>query len=372
MFKRILTATFLLVFLTVSSYAMSDLALMRQKEKLLIDGRPQNKITAQVRGIYITGNTAHWKPRFEELFNFVMKSDINSLVIDFKDDSGIISMVTDNEMILEIDPRYQKGTDFKALIKRLNDNDIYTIARIVVFKDPVLSKKKPEWSIRNHDGSLWRDRTGITWVDPHNINVWNYAIEVSKEAAKAGFREIQFDYVRFPTDGNLKTIKYTDEGGSTKKEVIYNFLKYANEELKEYNVFLSADVFGLTTTTLDDMGMGQQYELIAQEVDYISPMVYPSHYGPYNYGFANPNAHPYGVVNQAMIDGIKKGQDMRAYLRPWLQDFSLGQPKYGVHEVREQIKAVYDNGHDEWIMWNAGNRYNESAYYNIEALKPAQ
>lgn len=369
MIKKILTLILITVCFSISSYSLSDLSIMRHNEKITEDNRPQSKIAEEVRGIYITGNTVHWKPRFEELLQFVKDSDINSMVIDFKDDSGVISMKTDNEYILEVDPRYHRGSDYAGIIKMLNDNNIYTIARIVVFKDPHLSQKRPEWSIKTADGSLWRDRKGITWVDPHNPHVWEYSIEASKEAAKLGFREIQFDYVRFPTDGNVKAIKYSNENGEEMKDVIHNFLKYANEELAEYNVFLAADVFGLTTTTLDDMGMGQQYELIAEEVDYICPMVYPSHYGPYNYGFANPNAHPYGVVRQAMIDGMKKGDGKRAYIRPWLQDFNMGTPRYGDHEVREQIRAVYESDHSEWIMWNAANRYNESAYYNIDALK---
>lgn len=369
MIKKIFVILSIALFISFNAFSLSDVSIMRHNEKLTLDNRPQNKITAEVKGIYLTGNTAHWKPRFEELFQFVLDSDINSMVIDFKDDSGVISLKTDNEYILDVDPRYHRGSDYAELIKRLNDNNIYTIARIVVFKDPHLSKKKPEWSIKNYDGSLWKDRRGTTWVDPNNRNVWEYSIEASKEAAKLGFREIQFDYVRFPTDGNLKTIKYTEGNDEKMKDVIHNFLKYANEELKDYNVFLSADVFGLTTTTLDDMGMGQQYELIAEEVDYISPMVYPSHYGPYVYGFANPNANPYGVVRQAMIDGIKKGEGKKAYIRPWLQDFSMGSPKYGVNEVREQIKAVYDSDHNEWIMWNAGNKYKQEAYYNTEALR---
>lgn len=369
MTKKTSIFIFLICFISINAFSLSDLSIMRQDEKITLDSRPQNKIARDVRGIYLTGNTVHWTPRFEELYQFVLDSDLNSMVIDFKDDSGAISLKTDNAYILDVNPRYHRGADYEGIIKRLNDNNIYTIARIVVFKDPHLSKKKPEWSIKNHDGSLWKDRRGTTWVDPNNRHVWEYSIEASKEAAKLGFQEIQFDYVRFPTDGNLQTIKYSDDSDEEMKDVIHNFLKYANEELKDYNVFLSADVFGLTTTTLDDMGMGQQYELIAEEVDYISPMVYPSHYGPYVYGFQNPNANPYGVVRQAMIDGISKGEGKKAYIRPWLQDFNMGSPKYGVYEIREQIKAVYDSDHNEWIMWNAGNRYKEDAYYNIDLLK---
>ena len=369
MTKKNILAIIVLSFFSITSFAISDLSLLRHQENFPSDNRPQNMIPEEVRGIYLTGNTVHWKPRFEELYKFILDSDINTAVIDFKDDSGIISARTQNDYINEINPRIHKGSDYAGIIKRLNDNGIYTIARIVVFKDPHLSQMKPEWSIKTFDGSLWRDRSGITWVDPHNRNVWQYSIEAAKEAAKLGFREIQFDYVRFPTDGNIRNIKYSNENGEEMKDVIFNFLQYANEELAEYNVFLAADVFGLTTTTLDDMGIGQQFEMISEVVDYICPMVYPSHYGPNIYGFANPNANPYGVIYNAMSDAIKKSAGKRAYIRPWLQDFSLGKPKYGVNEVREQIKAVYDSNHAEWIAWNAANRYNYEAYYNVDQLR---
>ena len=367
--KKILLAFLCGCFLTAPALGLSDLSIARHQEKFTADNRPQYKIAETVRGIYITGNTIHWTPRFTELHQFVKDSDINSMVIDYKDDYGILSMRPDNTYIAEINPRVHRGANYAAIINKLNEENIYTIARVVVFKDPHLSQKKPEWSIKNYDGSLWRDRKGITWVDPHNSHVWEYSIEASKEAAKLGFREIQFDYVRFPTDGNTRTIQYNNENGELKKDVIYNFLQYANKELEPYNVFLAADVFGLTTTTLDDMGIGQQFEMVSEVVDYICPMVYPSHYGPNIYGFANPNANPFGVIRQAMLDGMKKSEGKRAYIRPWLQDFNLGTPRYGVHEVREQIRAVYDTGHEEWLIWNAANRYTTAAYYEVSKLQ---
>ncbi len=369
MIKKITFLVVIGLLLSFQSFALSEVSLARHSEKITLDNRPQNKIPEEVRAIYITGNIVHWTPRFNELLDFTLDSDINSMVVDFKDDWGAVSMRTDNELINEINPPLHRGSDYAATINMLNEKNIYTIARIVVFKDPHLSKIKPEWSIKNRDGSLWRDRKGITWVDPYNRNVWDYSIEASKEAAKLGFREIQYDYVRFPTDGDRSTIQYNNPENEEMKDAIYNFLEYANQELEEYNVFLSADVFGLTTTTVDDMGLGQQFEMISDVVDYICPMIYPSHYGPNIYGFANPNAHPYGVVYQAMLDGLKKSEGKRAYIRPWLQDFSMGSPRYGSHEVREQIRAVYDSGHNEWIMWNAANRYTEAAYYDTDSLR---
>lgn len=325
------------------------------------DYRPVKKEAVEVKGIYMSGRVFQAPYLFDRLIKLVDKTELNSLVIDIKDDEGCLTTDMNIPLTKEIKARIHKGSNIEKNMELLYEKNIYPIARIVVFKDPTLAEGKPDLAIKKYDGTLWRDRKGLAWVDPHSHIVWEYAVDVAKEAAKMGFREIQFDYVRFPTDGDLKNAVYPYETEQKKEDVIKEFLQYAKKELEPYKVFVAADVFGLTTLTLDDMGMGQKFEKIITGVDYICPMIYPSHYGPGNYGFANPNAYPYEVVKNALLDAKKKTGDSNVIVRPWLQDFNLGKPSYGVSEVRAQIKATYDAGYNEWILWNAGNRYTSDA-----------
>lgn len=335
--------------------------LTREQKK---DLRPVKKEPVKVKGIYMSGHVFNSSKLFFNLVNLVDTTELNAIVIDIKDDNGFLTTDLDVKLARELKTGVHKGMDAQQNVNILLSKNIYPIARIVVFKDPSLAEKKPELALRKSDGTIWRDRKKLAWVDPNNREVWEYNINIAKEAAKMGFREIQFDYVRFPTDGNMKDVVYPYADGSKKEDVIHDFLSYAKKELEPYNVFIAADVFGLTTMTLDDMGMGQKFEKIITEVDYICPMVYPSHYGAGNYGFANPNANPYEVVNRALLDGLKKAGDSPVVIRPWLQDFNLGRPAYGPGEVRAQIKATYDAGLEEWILWNAGNKYTRDALLN--------
>lgn len=343
-------------------------ALMSQAEKkdIIFDGlswdnRPTKKEPVKVKALYMSGAIFNYNKYFTNLVQVVEDTELNALVIDMKDDQGFLTTEINSQIAEEIKPRIHKGVNAKDNMRILAEKEIYPIARIVVFKDPTLAEGKRELALLRKDGSVWRDRKGLAWVDPHNKTVWEYTVNVAKEAAKLGFREIQFDYVRFPTDGDISNVVYPYATGQAKEDVIHDFLAYAKEELEPYNVYISADVFGLTTLTLDDMGMGQKFEKIMTQVDYICPMVYPSHYGPGNYGFQNPNAYPYEVVKGSLLDALKKSKGSDVIIRPWLQDFNLGKPAYGAAQVRAQIKATYDAGLEEWILWNAGNRYTTAA-----------
>lgn len=342
--------------------------LMSNQEKLYYierafkrDNRPLKKEPVKVKGIYMSGAVFNSSQLFHNLVRLIDETELNAVVIDMKDDTGYLTDEMEIPVARAIKARVHRGGDMEANMSLLAGKNIYPIARIVVFKDPTLAEGMPELAIKNVNGTLWRDRKGLAWVDPHNKKVWEYAVDVAKEAAKRGFREIQFDYVRFPTDGDVKYAVYPSATGQKKEDVIKDFLAYAKKELEPYNVFIAADVFGLTTLTLDDMGMGQKFEKVIEEVDYVCPMVYPSHYGPGNYGFGNPNAYPYEVVKNSLLDGLKKAQGSAVVIRPWLQDFNLGSPRYGPKEVRVQIEATYDVGLEEWILWNAGNRYTREA-----------
>lgn len=317
-----------------------------------------------VKGVYLTGYTAG-SARFNELVKLVDDTELNAMVIDVKDDNGWVTYRSalpeveaaraDSNMIPNIDQE----------LKTLNEHQIYSIARIVTFKDPQLAAAHPEQAVHNANGGVWHDRTGAAWLDPYNRANWDYAVAIAREAAMKGFREIQFDYVRFPSDGNTKNIVYPSYDGRIRADVIAAFLAYAHEQLAPFHVFVSADIFGLIPSAHDDQGIGQYWEKVVPAVDYVSPMAYPSHYAPYTFGLKDPDLQPYETVTHTLEDGIARldGQPV-SKLRPWLQDFSL-RHHYGAAEVRAQIKAASDQGVKEWLLWNAGN------VYTVNALEPA-
>ena len=320
-----------------------------------------------VKGIYVTGNTAGTPKYFNHLIDFLDRSELNAMVIDVKDDNGLITYESNIEIVESAEAdRYVRIQDIKSFIQTLENHNIYPIARVVTFKDSNLCNHYPEFAIQKKSGGIWRDRNGVPWVNPYDKRVWDYNVAIAKEAALNGFKEIQFDYVRFPENGSKVDAEafFPGKNDVSKEDCVAGFLAYARQQLKDYNVVISADVFGLTTSADDDMNIGQKWEKISPTVDYISPMIYPSHYYPGNYGFDNPNAHPYEVIDKAVKDALKKdaGLEKKAVIRPWIQDFTLGSPKYTGEDVLKQIKALNDNGIQGYMLWNAGNVYSENAF----------
>ncbi|HWR60037.1 MAG TPA: putative glycoside hydrolase [Clostridia bacterium] len=330
------------------------------------------KKRVKVKGIYMTGNTVAYKERFDKLIDLVKTTEINAVVIDVKDDTGLMTYSSSlPDVAFTGANRNVRIKDINAVMKLLRDNNIYAIARIVTFKDRTAGDKYANLAVKNTGGGIWRDRHGMSWLNPYNRDSWDYIVDIAEEAAAIGFDEIQFDYVRFPTDGNVKIIDYGNSAeGKTKAEAIAEFLSYGRERLSQKGVVVSADVFGLVTTTKDDMNIGQHLESIAGSVDVICPMVYPSHYGKGSYGVAEPDFEPYKIVNRSVmvaqqrINAIK-GSEHKTVLRPWLQDFTASYlpryKKYGPAEVRAQIDATYDAGAEEWLLWNAGNKFTSGA-----------
>ena len=299
-----------------------------------------------------------------QTIDFMSQTGINSLVVDVKDDTGTISYQSKVPLAEAIGSWERKIGDPAKLLETLRQHRIYPIARIVVFKDPYLAKHKPEWAVQDSSGGLWEDHKGLNWVDPNNKAYWDYIVAIAREAIGLGFQEIQFDYVRFTSDGAIQRCVYPFSNGELKQDVIRDFLKYAREQLKPYHVPISADIFGLTTSALDDQGIGQLYEKIIANVDIVSPMVYPSHYAPGSFGLGNPNLHPYETVYRAIRDAhkrLEKAGNTTTVLRPWLQDFNLG-AHYGRQEIQKQIQAVRDAGASEWIFWNPSCRYQLDKY----------
>jgi hypothetical protein len=313
-----------------------------------------------IRGIHLTAFISAVNKHRNAAIELFDDTELNTAVIDVKELEGQVYM----DGVKTADAN---GTSFaRALpnldkyLKQLKEKEIYTIARIVVFRDNLMPRKKTKWAVKKPDGSLWTDRKGITWLDPYNEEVWNYSIEIAQRAIDLGFDEIQFDYIRFPSDGNISSCRYVNKehNKETAAQALVGFLKKANEKLKVKDVKISIDVFGLTTTADDDMGIGQKIVEMAQYVDYVSPMVYPSHYNKGAYGIDEPNKEPYKTVYKGIEGAIKRLPVEK--MRPWLQDFSLGF-KYDKEQVRAQIQACYDNDVGDWLLWNARCVYTRGA-----------
>ncbi len=320
---------------------------------------PESNAPFQVRGIFVTGWIAGLDGKMEEFIELAKNTEINSFVIDIKDDTGTISYNSSVPLTKEIKANRRKIRDIKELIRRLKEEKIYLIGRVVTFKDPILAKTKTDRALQLQKGdTIWNDED---WINPYLEENWEYAVALAKEALEIGFDEIQFDYVRFPALGNGETQAIAVDEMS-KVEAINSFLNYAKKELSDYDVLISADIFGAVTSVKDDLGIGQQLETISQAVDVISPMIYPSHYANGVFKLPEPEAAPYETIYFSMKDAIDRLSDGEyAHLRPWLQDFSL-KHHYGINEVREQIKALYDLGLEEWLLWNPRSRYTTEAF----------
>lgn len=341
-----------------------------------VDYTPQEKVKSyasnpkvEVKGIYVTGYKAGGS--IDALIELTKRTEINTFVIDVKDDNGNMLFFSETaEKYVSSANKHPYVDDPAAFVQKLKDNDIYVIARIVTFKSPRYSKQHPERSIvYKGSNTLFRSRDGISWASPYDRDLWDYNIGVALEAAHYGFDEIQFDYVRFPDTGSKKdkSLDFRNNLGENKTEAIQGFLKLAYKTLSAEEVYVAADVFGWTATAIGDVGIGQHWEAMTNVVDYMCPMVYPSHYGQGNFGLSVPDAFPYETIDRSMKDAIARNNNVEtpAHLRPWIQDFSApwvkGHIAYGAREVGLQIQALKDNGINEYILWNPLNRYSENA-----------
>lgn len=420
----------------------------------------------KVKGIYVSGPMAG-TAGMDNLIALVDRTELNALVIDVKNDDGYLTCELDVPLAEQIGSEKHYIKDLPALVQTCKEKNIYLIARVVAFKDPILAGKMPEWSLHNSDGSVFRDKSGLAWVNPYRKEVWEYLASVGEAAIKAGFDEVQYDYVRFSTDSRMKQVDFGDSTkGRTKTEAISGFTLYASERIHAAGGRISADVYGVVIDSEEDQQIvGQNYVEMSRSLDAISPMIYPSHYGPYNYQIPVPDAQPYDTVLAAMqaskmvlagldpktgkkpvsadvsgndavdaaivggeavsgnnaadtaadsqstsgttavsgndavqnaenaqaADGAQAAEDaaaktpalskeeiaqldpttgVQATVRPWLQDFTAtwvkGHISYGPEEIRAQIQAVYDAGYEEWILWNAANRYTEGGLLTQE------
>ena len=329
----------------------------------------KRKKPTKVAGIYISGYVAGNMKRMKQFIKLLNETELNTVVIDIKNDSGHLTYDSKLSLAQQIGAdrrRYIK--DLPGLIRTLKKNNIYVIGRLVTFKDPFLAASRKDFAMKRKDnGGIWRDRSGIVWVDPYNERVRQYNLDIAKEVTTLGVDEIQFDYVRFPDNGKAvdRTVHFQNKEGITKAELIQKFLTDARDQLHPLGAALSADVFGLTTSTQDDMGIGQSWVKIAAVVDYISPMVYPSHYSRGIYGIQNPDLSPSAIVKRAIKDGLAKNKTIRhskpAQIRPWYQAFTATWVKphqrYGQTQIREQIVAAKQQGVESYLLWNPNCKY---------------
>ncbi|MBU8792094.1 putative glycoside hydrolase [Oceanobacillus caeni] len=334
-----------------------------------------------VRGIYVSSKAAG-SERFNSLIDLIETTDLNTMVIDVKDDYGNLSFKVDKDS-----PYHSVATDDipnpKTLMETLEKKKIYPIARVVVFKDSMLAKQRPDLSF-TENGQVWTNKNGEAFVNPFEKEVWDYNIGVAKMAAEMGFQEIQFDYVRFPegfekkdeilqySTGEYENLKMNNV--KKRVEAVSDFVAYAKEQLKDYEIDVSVDIFGYAATIEEAPGIGQNFSRISENVDVISSMIYPSHWSNNYFGIPIPDKEPFRLVDEyAKVENDVLGKlDTPPISRPWIQDFEApwlytnGKTKaYGVEEVEAQIRALYKNGINEFLLWNAGNHYTKNVDYLI-------
>src|SRR5213080_49962 len=349
-----------------------EIRYMQQEEVLL----PR---AANIKGLYVNA-WAFGSSKLWQLVRLADETEINAFVVDVKDDTGCLlypSTVPTAEQIGA--NRCVRAKDARARLDTLAKHGIYAIARIVVAKDPLLAERKSGWSVKERvTGQLWRDRINIAWVDAYNDSVWIYAAQLAQEAAQMGFREVQFDYVRFPDEPRERmatAIFPAHRSGQTQREAVREHVALLKDRLKASGVPVTFDIFGLTASATGDLGIGQVWEDFVSVADVVLPMVYPSHYYRGAFGYAWPNGQPYRIVRSALTEALKRSEPLpgSAEIRPFLQAFTLGRrlPRYTPFEIREQIRAVEDLGITSWVLWNPRSVYQRGSLRPKQSAEPA-
>jgi hypothetical protein len=336
-------------------------------------GDVRDNAPAQIRGIYVNAYAAGSRTRLPQLLKMADETEINAFVVDVKDEKGI-RYHTDLPLQHSLEqPGEVTIRDLKALVDTMHAHHLYAIARIVVFKDPILSKARPEWSVKAPGGGLWHDKKGNTWVSPWNPEVWNYNIQISEQAARAGFDAIQYDYVRFAEPYASLPPQVHPLARGDRSDAIAAFLNEAKRRLHPLGVMIQADVFGLVPNDPRDVNIGQQWETVASTADHVNPMMYPSHYLPVHLpGVPKPDLMPYQTLfKSAGMARLRNDRLREAGVTParvivWLQAFNatwLGRnhQDYGPQQLRDQKQGTYDVGFDDWVLWNPGSHYEQVA-----------
>jgi hypothetical protein len=359
--------------------AVTDTATAAAPSEPLTPGRQrtlelQRDPSPIIRALYLNRFAVQNRAKMQRLIALADSTEINAFVIDVKDEFGL-NFVSQDTLLRRNAGTVSKAGNLAEWVDTLRAHGILPIARIVVFKDSIAARNNPDHVIRRTDGSLWRDREGLTWVDPYANTVWEYNFRVGDEAIRMGFGEIQFDYIRFPEPyRSLPQQVFPQQRGRGKTEALAEFLRAAKARYDRHGIRTTADVFGLTTTVRGALEVGQAWEPLAREVDVLLPMVYPSHYPRGSFGIAQPNAEPYRVIHTAISRARERNEAIGItkpeHVRPWLQAFSLGQPRYGPEHIEAQKQAVYDSGYDGWVLWHPGSNYDAFAPAFERTLEP--
>ncbi len=347
----------------LNDYTDNFLALAAEvKEHLKLSTAVKKEKPAEVyvKGLYLTASSVANQKKRQEIINLINNTDLNAVVFDVKDATGYIFYQSQIPEILVYEARKPIIKDLKGVVDEFHQNNIYVIARQVIFLDPVLATAKPDWGVIRKGGGVWRNYKGEKWLDPTVKEVWNYNLKIAKEVVNAGVDEINFDYIRFPSDGPMSLAQY-HHPFERKTDTMREFIAYLRENLKDEPVYMSLDFFGLTMDHAADdydLGIGQNLKVATSTTDYIYPMAYPSHYAPGYLGFSNPAQNPYAVVHNGLVKSEALMKESEAKLRVWLQAFDLG-AVYDIGKIKEQIKAVEESPVTKgWVLWNARNAYN--------------
>lgn len=333
-----------------------------------------------VKAIYMTQCVAGTPSFRSSLVTLIEETEINSVVIDIKDYSGTLIFRSDHPLLKDNGGEGCRAGDIREFIETLHKKDIYVIGRITVFQDPFYTTLRPDLAVKlfSATSTVWKDYKGLSFIEVGARDFWDYIVAIGEESYALGYDELNFDYIRFPSDGNMQDIYYpfseeriVSNPDLGKAEVLREFFSYLHSNLKDTGAVLSADLFGMTTTNPDDLNIGQILEYAEPYFDYLAPMVYPSHYPRGFNGWENPNEHVYGVVYYSMGKGVERmlaASSSPLKLRPWLQDFDYG-GDYDVAEVKAQIQATYDVGLTSWMLWSPSNQYTRGAFEsNVEPI----
>jgi hypothetical protein len=316
-------------------------------------GRPP--VPDPIRGVHVTMGLASLPRKFQQ---YVVMPGLNAIELDVKDENGRVGFVSPSVPLARRIGASGPYYNARRVVREAHRHGIYLIGRVVTFEDPVLSEKRPELAVRRSDGSRWLNNSGLGWTNPYDRRVWRYDVDVAAAAAKAGFDEIQFDYVRFPSDGDISIIRYPGAHPQAMTWTIPAFVQYAASRLHPLGARVSVDVFGLSATR--DLGIGQYPRRLSQYVDAVYPMVYPSHYRSGEFAIAQPDDEPGLVVSDSLTDFERALEGRKTRLTPWLQDFSLGR-RYSLSDVRQQIAAARAHHTDGFLLWNPEGVYTSGA-----------
>ena len=311
----------------------------------------------EIRGVHVTMGLASLPGRLDRYFA-LQKDGLTALELDVKDEDGNVGFVPQGVPLARRVGAARSYYSARAVARTAHARGIYLIGRVVVFEDPMLANGRPDLAVRRQDGSVWRDRAGLGWTNPYDRRVWTYDAGIAVAAARAGFDEILFDYVRFPSDGDVEGAVFSNPRHLPKREAVPSFLRYASQRLAPYGVRVSASVFGLSAAR--DLGIGQVPRRMAPVVDAVYPMTYPSLFGPGELGLGDPSASPGATVTLALQKFRRAVRGTNALLVPWVQDFSFSRT-YGLEQVRAQIDAARLGGAKGFLLWNAHGVYTDGA-----------